>query len=587
MAKYSSPGIYIEQTPKTIEATKLNISGLTGFIGVTEKGPLHKGIKLKSFKEFQDIFGKFTGFSNLAYSVFGFFNAGGKECLVVRTAHTNNQDSGAADSAAKASLELKSPVDKPVLQLTALTEGTWGNYIKVKAWHNVHTTAALKESVEKNHESVAIDPDELENFHRNDIICLRSKNCFEYKRIREIKDERLYLSSKIEKDFAGQELFCEKLLVSITLIKDKKVEEYLYTSVNPSDPNYFIDEINRRSNLVRAEKLEGCLPSETFYTTLNGGRNGILGLTPADFIGWFHGLEDKKGLGIFEGNDRVALLCAPDLMLFESLVHKDKKKAQEDIFAVQNAMVSQCEKLGSRFAILDAPTMKDNLDLLKWSGRFDSKHAALYYPGISILNPEDITGLTTIMIPPSGHIAGIYVNCDRTEGIYRAPANKFLQGAVGMARKIPREEYDILYERGINCMKYVPGRGVKIWGARTLSSDPEWRYINVRRTFCAIRDALKNGTGWAVFEPNDKKLRKRLVRHVSAFLLDLWRDGFMTGAVPEEGFYIRCDDELNPKENIDAGIITVEVGISIARPAEFLVIQLKANTEDSAVSFED
>lgn len=196
-----------------------------------------------------------------------------------------------------------------------------------------------------------------------------------------------------------------------------------------------------------------------------------------------------------------------------------------------------------------------------------------------MINPLDKMGLSTIFVPPSGHISGAFAENDEKQGIYKAAANIFIKGAVGLDQRISDKEYELLYPRGINSFKYIPGKGIKIWGARTISSESSWKYINVRRTFSVIQEALKDGTGWAVFEINEPSLRKRIVRQITAFLIEIWQEGYLLGVSPEESFFIRCDDELNPPENIDMGIITVEIGVSIAKPAEFLVIRLKGNCQ--------
>jgi phage tail sheath protein FI len=154
---------------------------------------------------------------------------------------------------------------------------------------------------------------------------------------------------------------------------------------------------------------------------------------------------------------------------------------------------------------------------------------------------------------------------------------------VGVSDRVSDSDYEMLYSAGINLLKYFPGKGIKVWGARTLSSDPEWRYINVRRTFSAICKSIKRGTQWAVFEPNDKNLQKRVVRQVSGFLLDLWIKGYLAGSTAEQGFYVRCNEELNPVENIDNGILTFEVGLAITRPTEFFKIFITAEKEGARV----
>lgn len=589
MIKYSTPGIYIEESSKQIEPIRLYISGLTGFIGITQKGPLNKGIRIKNFRQFLDIFGGFVTYGNLAYAVFGFFNAGGKDCIIVRTAHLGNKEDPleAGNCVSSATMDLSVEGKEPSIECEAFSPGTWGNRINLKLWYNAITSTPLVQETGKDSVEV-VSPEDMEV---GDYIRIQGASHSEYHCIRMIKKNTLYFHTPLEHKYSPdkEQCYCEGLRISVIINYEKENEEYLYLSLNSRDSNYYLDEINTKSRLLKIRKKGMTLPREIYYEYLSSGKNGVMGITPADFIGRYNGFDNNTGLGIFEAFEDVSLLVAPDLAVFQDLVYKnkDKETALADIFAVQKAMVDQCEKLGNRFAILDAPETKDVLEVVRYAARFDTAHAALYYPRIHILNPEDISGLSTICIPPSGHVAGEYVKCDLIDGIYHAPANKQLQGAVGMNHEIEHGLYDVMYGQGINGLRYFPGRGVKIWGARTLSSDPDWRYINVRRTFCAIRDALKQGTGWAIFEPNDQKLRKRLVRHVTAFMLFLWREGYMKGTVPEEGFYVRCDAELNPKENIDVGIITVEVGIAIAKPAEFLVVKVVADTENSMVSLED
>jgi phage tail sheath protein FI len=200
-----------------------------------------------------------------------------------------------------------------------------------------------------------------------------------------------------------------------------------------------------------------------------------------------------------------------------------------------------------------------------------------------VLNPFDQSAVKTYRVPPSGAVCGCFSAIDREKGIFHAPANCLLQGALGLSEKIDESSYELLYSAGVNLLKYFPGKGIKTWGVRTLSSDPDWRYINVRRTFSAICKSLKLGTQWAVFEPNNNNLRKRLVRHVSGFLLDLWMKGYLAGSTTEQAFYIRCDDELNSPEQIDAGILTFEVGLAISKPLEFFNIFITAEREGANV----
>ena len=630
MRHYTVPGVYIESAPKKIEPIKIFKRCLVGFIGLAEMGPLHEPVKITHFQEFLDIFGGFTDYAYLAHAIFGFFNCGGKECIVVRTAHQGkspeksdtpiqpllefdtieSKDAAIPDknAACKAFLVVKNTKGIDSLKINAGTEGMWGDKIRIKLWYASEVTTRVITQVPVG--SNTIEVQSTEDMIPGDCICIYGKDKKEYKRIAGIKGNTIQTATPFEQDYKVEshhsllqselnevehgQIYCEKILINLLVLYEKSSEEYLYCSLNPKDSDYFINNVNNQSQLIEIEELnnkgkEGIIPGEVYFVNLNYGRNGILGLTPADFIGYFKGHKSYKGIGVFEAFDDIAVIVCPDLLIFQELIYRqdERKEALNAIFAVQGAMIDQCEKLANRFAILDSPVLPDTIDLLKWRDRFDARYAALYYPRIEMINPEDPRGLSSILIPPSGHIAGSYADFDLKEGIFRAPANKFISGIVGVERIIDNEEYEIFYPKGINCMKYVPGRGVKVWGARTLSSNPAWRYINIRRTFNVIRHAIKNGAGWAVFEPNTAGLRKRLIRHISAFLLDLWRKGYMMGNIPEDGFYVKCDNELNPPEDVDKGIIRMEVGISIARPAEFLVVKLTANKEDSIVFIDE
>jgi hypothetical protein len=177
-------------------------------------------------------------------------------------------------------------------------------------------------------------------------------------------------------------------------------------------------------------------------------------------------------------------------------------------------------------------------------------------------------------VPPAGHMAGIWSRSDDTRGVHKAPANEVVRGAVSLETQITSREHDLLNPQGINCIRAFPGRGVRVWGARTLSSDPAWRYLNVRRLFNFIEESILEGTQWVVFEPNDLDLWQRIRRTITAFLLGVWRDGALFGATPEEAFYVKCDSETNPPDVVDAGQVVVEIGIAPVKPAEFVVFRI-------------
>jgi phage tail sheath protein FI len=249
---------------------------------------------------------------------------------------------------------------------------------------------------------------------------------------------------------------------------------------------------------------------------------------------------------------------------------------------LQGKMIAHCENLGDRMAILDPPPNLIPSDVYEWrmnQAGYDSKQAAFYYPWIEVMDP--ITR-RPIHVPPSGHIAGVWARTDETRGVHKAPANEVIMGATGLAFQVTHAEQGNLNKNGINCIRAFPGRGIRIWGARTLSSDPEWRYINVRRLFNYVSESINLGTQWSVFEPNDQFLWTTLSISVSTFLRNVWRSGALFGATPDQAFFVKCDTETNPPESVDAGMVVCEVGIAPVKPAEFVIFRLSQFTGGAA-----
>lgn len=366
---------------------------------------------------------------------------------------------------------------------------------------------------------------------------------------------------------------------SITLDYKAKTESFIHLSYDKKDERYFESYINNNSSLCSIS-IGGLIDNiePIFMKPFSGGKEGISTLSAKHFIGKYNGLNNYSGIGCFESRDDISLISVPDLCLL---------KSENEVYAVNKALIEQAERFQDRFAILDIPKQLGCMKAREWATKLMSPFAAAYYSYIDVTDPLDFSGVGTIRIPPSGAICGCIAATDGEKGIYHAPANCILEGAVGISNKTTTGEQEILYTSNINLLKYFPGKGVKIWGAKTLSCDKDWEYINVRRTFSRVCSALKKGTQWAVFETNDKNLRKRLVRQVSGFLLDLWRDGYFSGSTPEQGFYVRCDEELNPPENIDLGILTFEVGIAIVHPTEFFKITLTAEKDGASVYLQE
>lgn len=298
-------------------------------------------------------------------------------------------------------------------------------------------------------------------------------------------------------------------------------------------------------------------------------------VAPADYIG---DADDRTGFGGLEAVDDATMLCVPDLMS----AHRDGLLDDDGLKAVQLAMIAHCELMADRVAILDPPPRLTPQRVKHWRREvagYDSKYATLYWPWINVLDP--LSG-KRISVPPSGHVAGVWARNDETRGVHKAPANEVLRGVIDLESGLTRGEHDQLNPLGVNCLRRFPGQGIRVWGARTLSSDPEWRYLNVRRLFNYVEKSILDGTNWVVFEPNDRFLWGSVQRTITMFLRRVWRSGALFGSTPEEAFYVKCDEENNPEENRDAGILTVDIGIAPVKPAEFVVFRL-AQLSDGAV----
>lgn len=284
MIKYSSPGIYIEEASKRIEPMKLRISGLTGFIGIAEKGPLHKGIRLKNFQDFLNIYGSFVSYGNLAYAVFGFFNAGGNECIVVRTAHQSRQDDEESrmNSTAPAVLKLESLLETgKELIMTARSPGGWGNRVNVKLWYTPLFSRPLSGKVGKTW----IELESCAEFLPGDYVRIQGESLIEYHQVQNVTKNRLTFAFPLKSNCkpAEVQIYCEKLRVSVLVNYRKIIEEYLHLSLNPGDENYFIEHINARSGLVEISSPEPGLHREVYYEHLQGGEKWSYGDYPGRF----------------------------------------------------------------------------------------------------------------------------------------------------------------------------------------------------------------------------------------------------------------------------------------------------------------
>jgi phage tail sheath protein FI len=335
--------------------------------------------------------------------------------------------------------------------------------------------------------------------------------------------------------------------------------------------NNLATKVNAQSKLIKIEETGASLPEAQRVPAAGTYRLSAPSIDPSKVKPThFEGdVARRRGMGGLAAVDEITMICMPDIMGLASDGGDDVQ-----IRDLQGKMIAHCENMQDRMAILDCPPDMLPQEILEWrmnTAGYDSKFAALYYPWIEVQNP-----LTNqpMMIPPSGHVAGLWCRTDSTRGVHKAPANEVVMGANGLGFQITHAEQGGLNKVGINCIRAFPGRGIRVWGARTLSSDPEWRYINVRRLFNFVSESIMEGTQWSVFEPNDQKLWIQLRIAVTNFLTRVWSDGALFGSTPAQAFYVKCDDETNPPEVIEAGQVICEVGIAPVKPAEFVIFRL-------------
>jgi uncharacterized protein len=372
---------------------------------------------------------------------------------------------------------------------------------------------------------------------------------------------------------AGGEGATDDMFKLIVKSGGEVVEEYDQATVSRGKQNVAAM-VNAASKVIRIENVGSGATEKPEQGTIAlipppppAANPSSLTLTTDDYVG---DVSQRTGFGGLEAVDEITMVCVPDLMS----AYQQGSVDLETVQAVHLGMIAHCELMGDRVAILDPPPGLNAQQIKEWrvdKARYDSKYAALYWPWIKVFDPA--SGRAQF-VPPSGHMAGIWGRNDDTRGVHKAPANEVIRGAIELETQITRTEHGLLNPEGINCIRAFPGGGIRVYGARTLSSDPAWRYLNVRRLFNYLEESILNGTQWVVFEPNDDALWAKIRRTISAFLVNEWRAGALFGLTPDEAFYVKCDRETNPAEGIDAGQVICQIGIAPVKPAEFVVFRL-------------
>jgi len=311
--------------------------------------------------------------------------------------------------------------------------------------------------------------------------------------------------------------------------------------------------------------------------TLSGGNDGIF---PG--AAEYAGVDDpdrtfKTGLKRFEDIEDISIVAAPGCT-WRYRDGNDAHRLEAD--TIIGHLISHAERMRYRIAVLDSAEGQPIAEVRAQRARIDSSHAALYYPWVRLLDP--ITR-REIALPPSGFVAGIYARNDIERAVYKAPANEVVRGAIGFDLLLNQAQQEVLNPEGINCFRFFEGRGYRLWGARTVSSDPEWKYVNVRRYFAYLERSIDRGTQWAVFEPNGEQLWANVRRTIADFLFNEWQGGALLGEKPERAFFVKCDRSTMSQNDLDNGRLICLIGVAVLYPAEFVIFRIGQWTADRKV----
>ncbi|GEB55875.1 phage tail sheath family protein [Streptomyces gardneri] len=514
MPTYLSPGVYVEEVASGSRPIEGVGTSVAAFVGLSPVGPLNEPVLVTNWSQYVAAFGDFTDGYYLAHSVYGFFNNGGTAAYVVRV--------GGGDAlGATQAIGTAAPVEP---QLVA------GEAVGLGAFRVAAITAGSEAGG-----ALTVEVQDVEG-----------------------DTERFKL---VVKDG-------EKVVESFDASAKKSARNYVVAQVKQRSKTIVLEEAAAGAQLVKPDAQAVTLaPPAQVPAPVAARTGGSAALESGQFIG---DSADRTGFGGLEAYDEINMVAVPDLMA----AYQQGLIDLEQVKAVQLGLIAHCELMGDRMAILDPPPGLNARDIRTWrqeTAGYDSRYAALYYPWIKSFDPA--TGQTRT-VPPSGHMAGVWARNDSERGVHKAPANEIVRGAVDLELQITRGEQDLLNPIGVNCIRAFPGRGIRVWGARTLASDPAWRYLNVRRYFNYLEESILVGTQWVVFEPNDQSLWARIRRNISAFLVNEWRQGALFGQRAEDAFYVKCDAETNPPESVDLGRVVCEIGIAPVKPAEFVVFRL-------------
>jgi len=511
MPEYLSPGVYVEE----IELGPRPIEGVStstaGFLGETLRGPDEPRF-ITGFEEFKRLYGGHVPISqsSLPFAIDGFFKNGGQRCFVARIRRPD------------AAFMTAEHDDKIAFQ--SLGPGSWANRIAAKIENaSLNEPARFKLTVmywdQVPPGDTPVDPtdiDEIANPNRREPTLL---------------------------------------------------EVYDNLSVDSTSIDFFETVVNGSSSLVRVQSSDEDVPrtrpeNRALAMLGTNGADGAQAVTQDDYLGSEKknfpddGTSYKTGLAGFEQIDEIAIVVAPDY-----------ERLDEDFTHI----ITHCTKMRDRFAITHSKSSDTLSNIQNITPPPDTTFAAFYFPWIKVYNPLIFQDS---LVSPSGHVAGIYAKTDIERGVFKAPANEVVVGARAVQFQITKQNQDFLNPKGVNCIRAFPGRGIRLWGARTCSKNTLWKYVSVRRYFLYVGESIDEGTQWVVFEPNDERLWARVNQTITQFLVTEWRNGALMGTKPSEAFFVKVDRTTMTQNDIDNGRLICIIGLAVVKPAEFVIFRL-------------
>ena len=585
MAEYLSPGVYVEEYDSGATPMQGVSTSTAGFIGLAERGPVVGQPQLvTSFADYKRMYGGYlseAGYGGnrfLPYAVEQFFANGGARAYIMRVAPA---DAKAASYTAG------------VLKITAANPGAWAEDMRVTV---TPASKAKTQVLVVNGADLTLK--NADGFNPGDVVELFDGKTAAHATVKSVLDKVVTLDAPCTLDVADTKVGTAKYIktceITLTARLGETVETFENLSLKPDALNNVCVK-TAKSDLICVEvtaakapaapapkekdkdgkeipapapKAASIVPYELcggsgseLVLTLQGGSNGsVLTVTPDAFLGKDDGPGKRTGLQAFQENGNVSIMAIPGVTAPE----------------VQASLIAFCENKKSCFAILDVPMeLKKTNDVANFRDMYDSTYAAMYHPWLEMY---DAGSKRSAYFPPSGAMAGIYARTDIERGVHKAPANEVVRGCTGLSCAYNEGEQDILNPIGVNLIRSFTGRGIRVWGARTISSNGLWKYLNVRRLFIYVEESIKANTNWVVFEPNSTTLWNRVTRTIETFLATCWRDGALAGSSPSEAFFVECGPTTMTQDDIDNGRLICQIGIAPVKPAEFVIFRITQKT---------